>query len=79
MLVFHAEFSICFAGSSHDPATKSRAVQEYEWFLSHDQLKWCETLMAETHTLNHSYHMKGKLHSPVMMKRFHWYIGNGGC
>ncbi len=84
MLSFHAEVAIIFEGSSHVPATQERARQEYDWFLAHDGLTWCQDLMARLETLNNLKTLNdhdsfaAKLVERIHMRRFHWYIGNGG-
>ena len=78
-LYFHAEVRAVLPDTLHHPATQVRARSEFNWFLTHFGREWCSDLMRKLMTLNDDFKKDGVLVEELRMRRFHWYLGNGGC
>jgi hypothetical protein len=78
-LYFHVEVAGVLDGTLHEPAIQARARLEFDWFLTHDKRGWCKDLMQKLMALNDQFEKEGVLVENLRMRKFHWYLGNGGC
>ena len=78
-LFFHAEVAGVLEGTTHDIPNQNRATLEFGWFLTHDKRGWCTSLMDKLMMLSDEFKKDGVLVEELRMRRFHWYLGNGGC
>ena len=78
-LYFNVEVAGVLDGTLHDAPNQARARSEFEWFLTHEHQAWCMDLMDKLMVLSNDFQKEGVLVEQPRMRRFHWYLGNGGC